>query len=391
MKGIGRKIKIAYVSVVHPLHDHRFLYKQCRGLADNGFHVDYYVQSSEESVINNVHIKPLKSHVSRVRRFLSTFGLLPKLVKGKYDAIHLVDPELLPLGMILKLLSKPVILFDAHEDYVHFMQHKHYLNSFVSKAFSFGIKFLLYISSLMLDGFVFADKGTAEQFKKVPPDRKSFFYNFPLLSMFPDKPQNWPSRKYDVVLLGTMSRTSGIFVILEAVSIVKSRFPPLKCFFIGQVGDELKPQVDEYIQQHDLSECVEFTGRLPHGDVPNLLQQCKVGLVGLLDMPKFSRNIATKMFEYMACGIPVVSVDLPPERLFMVHGEQGYFVPPEDPQAMADAVYKIISEPELGRKMAENCREHLLKQGYYAEKEIDKLAEFYDYILAHPRRRLCGS
>ena len=66
-------------------------------------------------------------------------------------------------------------------------------------------------------------------------------------------------------------------------------------------------------------------------------------------------------------------------------------VPPEDPRAMADAVYKIISDPELGQKMAENSRKHLLEQGYYAEKEIDSLAEFYDYILAHKRRLFCAN
>lgn len=382
---------MAYVSVVHALHDHRFLYKQCKGLADSGFDVDYYVRSSKKCVINRINIKPLKSHVSRVRRFLSTFLLLPKLVKGKYDVIHLVDPELLPLGMILKLLTRTVVIFDAHEDYVDFMKHKHYLNSLFSNVLSLGIRFVLYLSSLLLDGFVFADEGTAEEFKKLPPARKSFFHNFPMLSMFPDKLQDWATRKYNVVFLGTMSRTSGTFVVLAAIAAVKLRFPKLRCLFIGQPGDQIKAQVVEYIQRHDLSRNIEFTGRLPHGDVPKVLRECKVGVIGLVDIPKFHKNIATKMFEYMACGVPIVCGDLPPERRYITHGEHGYLVPPENPQAMADAICKIISDTKLGQKMAEDCREHLLKHGYYAEKEIDNLVEFYNYILTHPRRCLCVS
>lgn len=387
----NQKTRVAYVSVVHHLHDHRFLYKQCKGLADNGFEVDYYARSSEECVIHGVHIKPLESHVSRVKRVLSTFMLLPRLVKGKYDAIHLADPELLPLGMILKLFTRTVVIFDAHEDYVSFMKHKHYLPSFLIDVFSLGMKFTLYLGSLILDGFVFADEGTAKEFRKIPSDRKELFYNFPLLSLFPDERESWTTRKYDVVFLGTMSRTSGTFVMLEAISIVRGKFPALKCLFIGEPEDYIKQEVDEYIRQHDLNECIEFTGRVPHGDVPNLLQKCKVGLIGLLDMPKFSKNIAVKMFEYMASSVPVVSSDLLPERKYIASGKCGYLVPPEDPAAMAEAISRIISDAELGRRMSEACRQYMLERKYFAENEVEKLVEFYKYLLAHRRRPLCAN
>ena len=105
---------IAYVSVVHQLHDHRFLYKQCKGLADNGFDVVYYVQADCEQTINNVKIIPLSIPVNRLKRFLSTFKLFGRLQKKKYDAIHLVDPELLPVGILLKWFTQSVIVFDAH-------------------------------------------------------------------------------------------------------------------------------------------------------------------------------------------------------------------------------------------------------------------------------------
>jgi len=358
---------------------------------DEGFDVDYYVRSSEECVINGVHVKPLKSYVSRVQRFLSTFALLPKLLKSRYDAVHLVDPELLPLGIILKLFTKTVVVFDAHEDYVEFMKHKYYLPPFFVGMFTLGIKFVLYVSSLILDGFVFADKGTAEEFKKLPPARKSLFYNFPVLSMFPDKPQEWAARKYDAVFLGTMSRTSGMLVMLKAIGIVKNGFPALKCLFIGEPEYQIKPEVDEYIRRYDLDGCAEFTGRVPHGDVPKLLQECKVGLVGLLDMPKFSKNIATKIFEYMASGMPVVSSDLPPERKYIVSDKCGYLVPPENPAATAEAICRILSDAKLGQKMSKACRRYMLEHNYFAEDEVGKLVAFYNYLLAHRRRLLCAS
>ena len=382
---------IAYVSVVHPLHDHRFLYKQCSGLVKHGFEVDYYVQHTQPETLQGVHIKPLKTYASRLGRFLSTFGLLPKLLKKKYAAYHLVDPELLPLGILLKLLSRKAVIFDAHEDYVDFMKRKHYLPGFMGTGCSWGIKVMLNASSRLFDGFVFADEGTATMFDRMPQEKKCFFYNFPMRSMFPEKPNEWATRTYELVFLGTMSVTSGTLVILDAIKRLRENFKTLKCLFIGFPGKELHDRVFEFIAQNGLEANVEFTGRLPHSEIPALLQQCKIGLIGLLDLPKFHSNIATKLFEYMASGIPVVSSDLPPERKFIPDDQCGRFFTPGDAEDMAQAISAILSDPKRGAEMSAAARNHMLQQQYFAEAEIRKLADFYGHLLSGHRNIACES
>jgi glycosyltransferase involved in cell wall biosynthesis len=373
---------IAYVSVVHPLHDHRFLYKQCSGLVRHGFAVDYHVQHDAEAVLQGVRIRPLSPHRGRLWRFLGTFNLLPRLVRIRYAAYHLVDPELLPLGLALKVFTRGRVVFDAHEDYVDFMRHKHYLPGPVGTVCSWGIRLVLNISSRMLDGFVFADDGTADLFVRMAPEQKTMFYNFPLRSMFPEQPAEWGARRYDTVFLGTMSETSGTWVILEAIRLLKQRHPSIRCLFIGMPEARLQERVTQFIQENGLGVNVEFTGRLPHSQIPLLLQECKVGLVGLLDLPKFHRNIATKMFEYLASGIPVVSSDLPPERRFVVDGQTGFFFPPGNSAKMADAIEVILNQPGLGQRMSTSAREHMIRENYFAEGEIEELAGFYSRLLS---------
>lgn len=208
-------------------------------------------------------------------------------------------------------------------------------------------------------------------------------------SMFPQTPTPWPTRKYDLVFLGTMSATSGTFVILEAIKQLTARFPSLKCLFIGLPGEEIRAKAFEFVEQNNLTDNVVFTGRLPYSEIPNLLADCKIGLIGLVDLPKFHKNIATKMFEYMACGIPVVSSDLPPERKYIIPGKCGYLIPPEDSTAMAEAIAKILSDSELGNEMSAFCCQHMAEKKYYAENEIEKLAEFYACLLNYPRELLC--
>jgi glycosyltransferase involved in cell wall biosynthesis len=386
----GKPETVAYVSVVHPLHDHRFLYKQCKGLVDHGFTVDYFVQAEQPCVLQGVTIRPLKEYASRWRRFMSIWRLHKPLRQGRYDAVHLVDPELLPLGILLKLTTRSAVIFDAHEDYVEFIKHKHYLHGFVSRLMSLGIKLLLAFSARVLDGMIFADQGTADTLN-MPEFKKGFFYNFPMLSLFPETPTDWSDRRYDVVYLGTMSRTSGIFVMLQAIALLAQKRPRVRCLFIGEPGGYLKEEVTAHVRQLNIESNVEFTGRVPHGQVPGRLQNCRVGLIGLMNLPKFHKNIATKMFEYMACAIPIVSSDLPPERRFMNDPEHGLFVPPEDPKSMADAIDRILSDPEMAARMARNCRRQILEKGYYAEKEIDGLVAYYRSILDRRRKRPCGN
>jgi glycosyltransferase involved in cell wall biosynthesis len=378
-------LSIAYVSVVHPLHDHRFLYKQCSGLVRHGFAVDYYVRHDKETVLQGVQIQPLQPATHRLSRFSGTFALLPRLVRRRYAAYHMVDPELLPLGILLKALTRRRVVFDAHEDYVDFMRHKHYLPGPLGRFFSLGLRGVLDLSSRMLDGFVFADEGTASLFKRMASERKPMFYNFPLRSMFPEQPAEWDSRRYDTVFLGTMSGTSGTWVILEAIQKLKTRHPAVRCLFIGTPEPEMKERVLAFVRENGLSENVEFTGRLPHADVPRLLQQCKIGLIGLLDLPKFHRNIATKLFEYMASGIPVVSSDLPPERRFITAGDCGEFFTPGDSTGMAAAIDRILSEPGRGQAMSVSARERMVRENYFAEGEIERLARFYRWLLSESK------
>jgi len=378
-------LKIAYITVVHSLHDHRFLYKQCGGLAEKGYQIDYYVQHEREENINGVNIKPINVPTNRVLRFIKSFALFGK-IWGKYDAVHLVDPELLPLGILIKMSSRTKVVFDAHEDYVNFMYYKHYLPRWIRGVFSVLMKGLIRISGFVLDGFVFADIKTADDYK-IKEEKKVFFYNFPCKTLFTDSIKNWDERTYELVFLGSMSRTSGIFVVLESIVKLKKQFTDIKALFIGRPGDEIKKQVQRFIEVNKITSNIHFTGRIAHGNVPELLQDCKIGLIALLNIPKFHKNIATKTFEYMASGIPVVSADLPPERRFLVENETAKFFKPGDADALAKCAGDILSNNQLGIQMQKNCLDTMNKQNYYTENQVDNLAAFYDELLNQESRR----
>ena len=83
----------------------------------------------------------------------------------------------------------------------------------------------------------------------------------------------------------------------------------------------------------------------------------------------------------MACGMPIISVNLPPQRPYIKNGINGILIEPEDPKELARHINAILEDKEKGKRMAKCSRDILLERGYYAEKEMPQLIEFYERIV----------
>ncbi len=64
--------------------------------------------------------------------------------------------------------------------------------------------------------------------------------------------------------------------------------------------------------------------------------------------------MASAIWEAMACGLPVVTSDIPVMREWIKPIESGLLVPVGDPQALAQAVLRLLSEPELQARLRQN-------------------------------------
>ena len=111
-----------------------------------------------------------------------------------------------------------------------------------------------------------------------------------------------------------------------------------------------------------------------------MLCQARVGVVPLQAIPKFLKNIPTKMFEYWACGLPVVASNLPPIRLFLREGEFGHLVEANDAGAFAGALMKLLSDPLWTETMGANAR-NAVRLRMNAKSEERRLLRLYQIIL----------
>jgi len=113
----SEELKVCHISIVHSVFDTRIFYKECKTLAKAGYIVYLIATHDRDEIIDGVHIIPLSEKKERFYRFfIKDWLALSKAIKVNADIYHFHDPELIFVGLILKILGKKVI-YDVHEDY----------------------------------------------------------------------------------------------------------------------------------------------------------------------------------------------------------------------------------------------------------------------------------
>jgi glycosyltransferase involved in cell wall biosynthesis len=97
---------------------------------------------------------------------------------------------------------------------------------------------------------------------------------------------------------------------------------------------------------------VAFHGRRPYHELPELIATSHVCLGIFGTSPKASRVVPNKVFDALASARPVITGDTPAAREALTHGHDAWLCPPGDPVALADALRKLASKPELRKRLA---------------------------------------
>jgi glycosyltransferase involved in cell wall biosynthesis len=123
----------------------------------------------------------------------------------------------------------------------------------------------------------------------------------------------------------------------------------------GALFDEVRAEID----RRGLGDRVELTGMVPRAHAVELLGACDVCLSPHVPNPDGSRFFGspTKLFEYMGLGRAIVASDLEQIGEVIDHERTGLLCPPGDAQAAADAVLRLLDDPELRGRLGDAALE----------------------------------
>lgn len=354
-------MKICMMAVTHDLEDDRFYWKEAVSLKNHGHEVICIISTdTEEEGITEEGIRYIKvkriTTKNRFRKIISFYrnfsALFHKAEEIKASAYHLNDLYLNLIGKKLKKLPhKPEVIYDVYEafpDMIRDYKTTKGIRTVIKRIYAELIDRWEIHCSRYYDLIITADGSIAGRFrKKLNNKRVEEIYNFTDLTNC-ILPLPIEERVYDLVYCGSITRVRGIFNLLEAVKTGRKEKKDVKLLLIGTFNEKgLKEEVEAYIKENALKENVTIVGFVPHKQVGGYLRKSRIGIVPLLPVPKFFKNIPTKQFEYMMFGLPVVGSDLPPIRKYVEESSCGELVDSRSPQEIWSAAYKLLSDKKL--------------------------------------------
>ncbi len=152
-----------------------------------------------------------------------------------------------------------------------------------------------------------------------------------------------------VAFFGQFAPWQGIPTLLEAVR--RPEWPAGVSLVLAGDG-ALKPDVERAAA---LDGRVRYLGLLPYASVPGLVANALASFV-LTYAPERAGYSPLKLYESMACGVPVVCTDTPGQAEYVRAEKAGVIVPPGDPAAVARAVTMIVADPAAAREMGARGR-----------------------------------
>jgi glycosyltransferase involved in cell wall biosynthesis len=367
-------VTLCHFSTTHTQLKSRSFHRECMPLAAAGMNIRYVTPADIKGRRNGVDFVPLQRPQSRLRSLLASAGLIRVLLRQNANLYHFQDPELLPVALALKLIFHKRVVYDAYEDFPSMALNKRSLSAASRLPAARVVATLERLAAYYLDGVMTADSLTLRRFARTGKSRKLVFYNFPNLDLFP--PPRLDTKHFDVVYRGGLSARAGTLVLLEAMRLLAARGKPASLLLIGYFDDAaFESELRERICALGRSAHVELRGRMEHEDMAEALSKARIGVCPLQDIPKFRLNIPVKVFEYWACGLPVIASDLPPIRPFFRSVAGGFLYEPSDAAELARSIRWLLDHPDAASRMGRSGRSAIVRR-YNNQNEVRKLCEF---------------
>ncbi len=379
---MSRKRKVAILSVVHQALDNRVFYREARTLADAGYDVTLIAVHDRDEIKDGVRIRGLP-RVPRSRRPLLWRAIGRMAVETGADIYHIHDPELLMVTPWLRRTTGRPTVYDIHEANADFIAVKDYLPALVRRPLAGVFRRLEPRLARGESGLIFADDAIAADFAGFTGPKVTLF-NFPgadLISNGALAIAAGERRRPVALYLGGLERNRGASMMNAAFAQVVAQMPEAQLWIVGHfMPAELEAEIRADAMARGIDHAVTITGRVPFERIDEYLRDAAVGWVTWQALPKNQKNIPTKLFEYMAFGLPVVSSDLPSTRLFIEPGVNGLLVDAADPSAHAAALLRLLGDPESAGAMGRAGRRQI-EARYHWDAMAPKMLAFYDEVL----------
>jgi len=364
-------IKVCILTTVHPPFDTRIFHKEAKTLVQAGYEVILIAQHNRNETVDGIKIIALPKPKNRfVRIFGLTWQTLFLALRQKANVYHFHDPELIIVGIILRLLGKKVI-YDVHEDVPKQILNKDWIeNVSIRKITAFVMNIIEQIGAFLFNRIVVATHDIAKKFSK---KKTVILRNFPILKLIDNAvPINHKKSKSVLIYAGGLTRIRGIKEIVQAMEYIGDR---AELWLLGKWESKKFKKECENLAGWKYT---KYLGFKTLQEVYSFMKSSDIGIINFLPVENHLKAGPNKPFEYMTCSLPIVMSNFSYwQKIFR---DCVLFVDPYDYKDIAEKVLYLLDNPDEAKEIGKKGRK-LIEEKYSWETESKKLLEIYKNLL----------
>jgi len=376
-----RRYRIVIVTSLHPDFDSR-IWKYAKLLASAGHSISLICPwDVENGIRDGVRFVPFKRARSRMGRFLTPYRLLRVLfpLLSKIDLVHFHDLDILPFMTILSLFKK--VVYDIHENYPDEIAAKTWLPSPVRAPLAWLVKYGQLACAQQVRNLVLVSKF---QERDVYGGRLRITYikNYASRELIDEVKGDYDSRSPAVILTGSQYLDNGSLLYLEIASRVLRTNKNVIFYAADRFGSDrhFRQEILDEVRLRGLQESYVLLPNIAPHRLMTYLNRATIGVSADLRVTRRIKAVPTKLFEYMAAGLPIVASDLPAQIDLVMGNNAGILARPEEPETFVQAILQLIDNRELASKLGSNGQRAFARL-YSWEAQIQTLEAYYRSIM----------
>lgn len=183
-----------------------------------------------------------------------------------------------------------------------------------------------------------------------------------------------------VCFVGTFAPRQGVQYLILSATYILRKSPATRFLIMG--GGPMRDTLTRMVEQLGLENEFIFTGEVPYEDVPKYINASDLCVAPYVK-EEDDKVSPLKIYEYLACGKPVVTSNVRGAGDIVMTSNAGLAVNSEKPKALAEAIIKLLEDKELRELMGRNGR-RLIADEYSWEKIAMKIENVYKSCLKKP-------
>jgi glycosyltransferase involved in cell wall biosynthesis len=347
------------VTVVHNPEDSRIWQRQLKALIATGWDVTYAapfgafgleVQQPCPAVAGRGSLRcinvPRAKGRQRFRAWRAARMIMRSLAQD-HDVVLVHDPELVLAAAGLRVRN---LIWDVHEDPAAALQVKSWMPALLRRPVAAAWRWAERVAERR-HYLLLAEHAYQQRFRQRHPVVPNSVSVPKVIT---------PPGDERVSYLGTVTMSRGCDTMIEVGRELRRRTG--SAVKLEVIGDAPDPEARQALQSATEAGYLSWLGFMPSEEALTRVSGSLAGLCLLRNLPNYRVSLSTKIVEYGALGVPVITTPLPLAADLVSSENVGIEVPWNAPSAVVDAILKLRAEPELRRQMGTNGHNVALRE-----------------------------